>query len=92
MVLTAPLIDRVDDEGDEPRVGMVRVPLWAAQKSIPTKQPFQLPQDNLRVTVVGLDRLSTSGVYELCLDSSPGHPFTDRGCRYLSALFCTGFE
>ena len=29
VVLTAPLIDGVDDEGDEPRVGVARVPFWA---------------------------------------------------------------
>ena len=27
--LTAPLIDGVDDEGDEPRVSVARVPFWA---------------------------------------------------------------
>ena len=57
-----------------------------------TKQPSQLPQDNLHVTLVGLEGLSTSEVSGLCLDSSPGHPFLDRGCRYLPALCCTGFE
>ena len=61
-------------------------------KSTPTKQPSKLPRDNLHVTIVGLEGLSNSGVYELCLDSPPGHTFLDRGCRYLSALCCTGFE
>ena len=58
---------------------MARVtkPVWVwygcrfGLKSIPTKQPFQLPQDNLHVTIVGLEGLSTAGVYELYLDSSP---------------------
>ena len=57
-------------------------------KSTPTKQPSQLPRDALHVTVVGLEGLSTCGVYTLCLDSSPGHPFLGRGFRYLS-LCCT---
>ena len=60
-------------------------------RSTTTKLPSQLPHDNLHVTIVRLEVLSTSGVYELCLDFSPGHPFLDRGCRYLSALCCTGF-
>ena len=62
-------------------------------KSTPTNQPSQLPQDNLDVTtLVGLEGLSASGVLELCLDSSPAHPFLDGGCRYLSAFCSTGFE
>ena len=81
MVLTARLIDGVDDEGDEPRVGGAWVPLGLVLKSTPTKHPFQLPQGNLHVTMVGLEGLSTPLVYELCLDSSPGRPFLGRGCR-----------
>ena len=58
MVLTAPVVptaplidgvDEVDEEGDEPRVGVAWVPFWAdAQvlKSTPTKPPSRLPQDN----------------------------------------------
>ena len=55
-------------------------------KSTPTKQPSQLPPKKLNVTtaVVGPEGLSTSGVYGFCLDSSPGHPFLNRGCRYLT--------
>ena len=45
--LTAPLIDGVDDEGDEPRVGAARAPFWAGaqvnpnQKAVPAhpRQP-----------------------------------------------------
>ena len=91
MVLTAPVIDGVDDEGDASRVwhgcrfGLV-------VKSTPIKQQSQLPQDNLRATIVGLEGLSTSGVYESHLKSSQGHPLLDGGCRYLSALCCTGFD
>ena len=44
------------------------------------------------MTTVGLEGLSTSGVYGMCLDSSLGQPFLDRGCRYLSGLSCTGFD
>ena len=57
-------------------------------KSTPTKHPVQLPQDNMHNTTAGLEGLSTCGVYTLCLDSSPGHPFLGRGFRYLS-LCCT---
>ena len=39
-MLTAPLIDEIDDEGDEARVGMARVPFWAGD------------QVNLKKTVV----------------------------------------
>ena len=62
------------------------------QKSTPTKQPPQLPQDNRHVTIVGQEGLPTSGVYELCLYSSPGCPFLDKGCRYLSPFCCEGFH
>ena len=92
VLLTAPLVDAVEDEGDEPRVGEARVPLWAGPQDTLNQRPSQLPQDNPHVTIVGLEGLSTSGVYELCLDSSPGHSFLDRGCHHLSALCCTGFE
>ena len=32
VVLTASLIDGVGDEGDDPRVGMARVPFWAGDQ------------------------------------------------------------
>ena len=88
VVLTARLTDGVDDESDEPHVGVARVPFGLVLKSTLTKQTSTLPQDNLHVTilVVGLEGLSTCRVYEVCLDSSPGHPFLDRGCRYVSAI------
>ena len=35
VVLTAPLIDGVDDEGDEPRVGVARLPFWAGAQVNP---------------------------------------------------------
>ena len=35
--LTAPLIDGVDDEGDEPRVGVARVPFWADAQANPNQ-------------------------------------------------------
>ena len=94
-MLTAPLIDGVADEGDEPRMGVALVPLWAGAQVNPNQtavpaSPRQLARDC--AAVVGLEGLSTSGVYELCLDSSPGLPFLDRGCRYLSALCSKGFE
>ena len=95
MALIASLIDGVDDEGDQPRVCMVWAPFWAGahvnpnQTAVPAS-PRQLARDC--AAVVGLEGLSTSGVYELCLDSSPGLPFLDRGCRYLSALCSKGFE
>ena len=92
VVLTPPLIDEVDDEGDEPGVGVARVPFGLVLKSIPTKRKSQLPHDNLHMTIVGVEGLSTSGVYELFLDSSRGHPFLNRGCRYLLVLCCTGFD
>ena len=37
MVPKAPLIDGVDVEGDEPRAGMARVPLWAGAQANPNK-------------------------------------------------------
>ena len=33
VVVSAPLIDRVDGEGDEPRVGGTRVPFWAGAQA-----------------------------------------------------------
>ena len=94
MVLTAPLIDGVADEGDEPRMGVALVPLWAGAQVNPnqTAVPASPRQPTRDYTIVGLEGLSTSGVYELCLDPSPGHPFLDSGCRYLSALYCTRFH
>ena len=53
MVLTAPLIDGVDDEGDEPRVCVVRVPLWAGAPVNPNQTAVPASQDRLRVTIVG---------------------------------------
>ena len=35
VVVTTPLIDGVDDEGDEPRVGAARVPFWAGAQVTP---------------------------------------------------------
>ena len=68
MVLTAPLIDGVDDEDDEPRLGVARVRAisgWCSSQPQPNSRPkpSQLPQDNLHVTtsIVGLEGLSTSG-------------------------------
>ena len=37
VVLTAPLIDEVDDEGDEPRVGVARLPFWAGGQVNPNQ-------------------------------------------------------
>ena len=37
MVLTAPLIDGVADEGDEPRMGVALVPLWAGAQVNPNQ-------------------------------------------------------
>lgn len=81
---------------------MARVtsPVWVCHghrlglvlKSIKTKQPCQLPRDYLHVTMVGLEGLSTSGAYGLCLGSSPGPPFLDGGVVYLSVLCCVGFD
>ena len=92
MVLTAPLID-VDDEGDKPRGGVAQVPFWAGAQVIPNETAVPAsPRQSIHVTRVGLEGLSTSGVHELCLYFSPGHPFVDRGRRHLSALCCTGLE
>ena len=94
MALIASLIDGVDDEGDQPRVCMVWAPFWAGAHVNPnqTAVPASPRQPTRDYTIVGLEGLSTSGVYELCLDPSPGHPFLDSGCRYLSALYCTRFH
>ena len=87
MVLTAPLIDGVDDEGDDPLADVARGQRFGlVLESTPTKQPSQLAQDNLHVSIVGLEALSTTGAYELCLDSSPDHPFLDRGCLSVGSL------
>ena len=51
-------------------------------KSTPTKLPSQPPQDNRHVPILGLDPLSTSAGYYVCLHSSPGHVFLDEGCRF----------
>ena len=51
MVLTAPLIDGVDGEGDEARVGVVRVPFWTQvnpnQTAVPAS-PRQPTRDHSR--------------------------------------------
>ena len=86
-MLTAPLVDEVDDEeGDELRVGVARVAVWAGAQVDPNQTAVPASPKKLNVTtaVVGPEGLSTSGVYGFCLDSSPGHPFLNRGCRYLT--------
>ena len=60
VVLTAPLVDGVDDEGDELRVGVARVTFWAGAQVSPNETAGQASQDNLHMTIVGLERLSTS--------------------------------
>ena len=92
MVVTTPLIDGVDDEGDEPRVGAARVPFWAGAQVNPNQTGVPVSPRQPARYYSRLEGLSTSGVYELCLDSSLGHPFLDTGCRYLSSPSCTGFE
>ena len=93
MVLIALLIDGVDID-DEPRVGVARVPFWVGAPVTPnqTAVPASPRQPARHYTVVGLEGLSTCGVYELRLDSSPGHPFLDTGCRYPSALCVRGLD
>ena len=90
MVLTAPLIDGMDNGG-----GTGAVSGWCSSQPQPNSRP-SFP----KTIMVGLEGLPTSGAYELCLDSSPGHPllyelcldsssghpFLDRGCRYVSAI------
>ena len=93
MVLIALLIDGVDMD-DEPRVGVARVPFWVGAPVTPNQAavPASPRQPARHYTVVGLEGLSTCGVYELRLDSSPGHPFLDTGCRYPSALCVRGLD
>ena len=43
MVVTAPLIDGADDEGDEPHVGVARVPFWAGAQVNPNHNRPGLP-------------------------------------------------
>lgn len=80
--------DGVDGAGDEVvwvrhgrRLGLV--PFGVGAQSIPTTQAPQLSQDNLLVTMLGLEGLSTSGVYEMCLDPSPGHLFLAESVAYI---------
>ena len=54
MVLTAPLIDGVDDEAEDSVWVWHACRLGLVLKSIPTKQPSQVPQDHLHVTIVEL--------------------------------------
>lgn len=69
--------------GGETPVGVARVPSWAGIQVNPHQTAVpHLPQDNLHVTVVGLEGLSTSGVYGLCLRSSSGNLFLDDGVVY----------
>ena len=41
MVLTAPLLDGVDDEGDQPGVGVARVPFWTGAQVNPNQTAVQ---------------------------------------------------
>ena len=50
MVLTAPVIDGVDDEGDEPCMGVARVPFWAGAQVNPNQTAVPALQENLDVT------------------------------------------
>ena len=85
--------DRTDDEwrnaddGDEPRVDVVRVPFQASAQASPNQiavpaSPRQPTRDHSRA-----GRPVDLWVHELCLESSLGHPFLNRGCRYV----CVGF-
>ena len=90
MVLTALLMElmrRVRVRVTNPMRVSHECRLWMVLKPFSTKHLSQLasPRQPIHVTRVGLEGLSTSGVDELCLDSSLGHPFIDRG-RRLSAL------
>lgn len=70
-------------EGGETPVGVARMPSWAGIQVKPHQTAVpHLPQDNLHVTVVGLEALSTSGVCGLCLGSSSGNLFLDDGVVY----------
>ena len=55
VVLTASLTDRVGDAGDDPRVGMARVPFWAgdqvnSKKTVVPASPRQPTCDLWSVT------------------------------------------
>lgn len=80
-----------DGAGGEPHVGVARVLFRAGAHVNPnqTAAPAS-PRQPTRDYKSGLEGLSTSGVYGLCLDPSLGHPFLDEGVVYLSAFCCTG--
>ena len=84
VVLTAPLIDGVEDEGDELRVGAARVPFWAGCSSQPQPNSRLSFPRTTYVTIVGLEDLSnpTKGL-RVVPDSSPAHAFLDRDYRSL---------
>lgn len=83
MVLTAPPIDGVHDEGDALRVGVAQVPLGGAQVN-PNKTPSELPRDNRHVPILGLEGRPVDLwglLWQMSLHFSPCPLFFDRGYR-----------
>ena len=92
MVVADGSAEGVDGAGDEPHVGVARVPFGAGAQDNPNQTAAPAPPRQ-RARAYGRPRgLSTSGVYEVCLKSSPGRPFLAEGVVYLSGVCCTGID
>ena len=68
MVVTGPLIDGVDGEGDEPRVGTARVPFWAGAQADPNQTAVPASP---RLQLLCGDRLKREGGTRLNLQKVP---------------------